>query len=183
MTELASRGASFARGASKQDYATPPEFIEAVERRFGPIAFDLAAHAGNAKAAQWYGPGGVAEDALSEDWTKLEGNLWLNPEFANIAPWAAKCAESRGFRWDTRRIFLLTPASVGAVWFSEYVHGHALVLGLVGRLCFDGKSPYPKDCILSVFGEAPGFDVWVWRKSSIDDTPAESTIADTGGGR
>ena len=32
---------------NKQDYATPADFMAAVTARFGPIAFDLAAHAGN----------------------------------------------------------------------------------------------------------------------------------------
>lgn len=42
---------------SKQDYATPAEFIAAVEASFGEsIAFDLAAHAGNKKHARYFAP-------------------------------------------------------------------------------------------------------------------------------
>lgn len=41
---------------NKQDYATPPEFMEAVTKHFGPIAFDLAAHAGNTKSPHYYTP-------------------------------------------------------------------------------------------------------------------------------
>lgn len=41
---------------TKQDYKTPPEFIAAVERRFGPIGFDLAAHAGNKQHAKYFAP-------------------------------------------------------------------------------------------------------------------------------
>lgn len=45
---------------SKQDYATPLEFIEAV---------DLAAHAGNTKCSRWFGPGRVkGGDAMIWDW-------------------------------------------------------------------------------------------------------------------
>ena len=63
------------------------------------------------------------------------------------------------------RIFLLTPASIGANWFAEHVYGKAHVLALQGRLTFVGhKQPYPKDCILSVYGVKPGFSVWDWRK-------------------
>lgn len=41
---------------TKQDYKTPPEFIAAVEKRFGPIGFDLAAHAGNKQHAKYFAP-------------------------------------------------------------------------------------------------------------------------------
>lgn len=189
MTPAPLTGAAYARGKSKTDYGTPEDLMAAVVDRFGPISFDLAAHAGNHKADRWYGPGGEAEESLSQDWTKLTGNLWLNPPYDDIEPWARKCAASRGFRWEKRRILFLVPASVGAIWFDEHVHGHALVLGLVGRLTFvntgvraavsqlglglpeepppeadeECEDPYPKDLILAVYSEPPGFDTWRWR--------------------
>jgi hypothetical protein len=44
------------------------------------------------------------------------------------------------------------------------------VLGLNGRLTFKGTTaPYPKDCMLSVFGVEPGFDVWSWRNAKPSD--------------
>ncbi len=151
-------------GVSKQDYGTPWEFIRAVEKRFGPLVVDLAAREGNAKAKCWVDH---SIDSLTLDWNDLgtgklgNGHLWCNPPFANITPWAAKCAQ-----WShwTADIFLLTPASVGSRWFAEHVHGKALVLALSPRLTFEGcTAPYPKDCILSVYGETPGFDVWRWK--------------------
>jgi phage N-6-adenine-methyltransferase len=147
------------RGQSKQDYATPPEFMAAVSQRFGPINFDLAASEHNAKHANYFS---AQDDSLRQEWHKVSGVLWLNPPFDNIAPWAAKCkAESRGRR---ARILFLTPASIGANWFAEHVHGHAQVLALNGRISFDGVAPYPKDCMLSCFGFGyTGFDVWAWR--------------------
>jgi site-specific DNA-methyltransferase (adenine-specific) len=195
MTATAVTGASFARGGSKQDYQTPKAFMDAVVERFGPIAFDLAAHQGNHQVPSYFGPGSpLGEDSLTQDWTKLRGNLWLNPPYDDIAPWAEKCAASRGTHFDDRRILFLVPASVGAVWFDEHVHGHALVLGLVGRLTFVGtprveigsavlpglgldvasdvldadgpQDPYPKDLILAVYSEPPGFDTWRWNRSA-----------------
>ena len=41
---------------NKQDYATPADFMAAVTARFGPIAFDLAAHASNAKSPNYFAP-------------------------------------------------------------------------------------------------------------------------------
>jgi phage N-6-adenine-methyltransferase len=152
-------------GRSKQDYATPDDFILAVKRRWGikAFAYDLAADAENAKSRYFFCE---EEDSLRQAWTKLKGDLWLNPPFANIAPWAAKCKEST--RTPGRRIFFLTPASVGANWFAEHVWRHAHVLALQGRLSFDGKDPYPKDCILSLYDaedtrRGQNFEVWDWR--------------------
>ena len=149
-------------GRSKQDYATPRELIDAVEARFRRLDWDLAASAENRKAAQFFS---VAQNSLGQDWTKLKGNLWLNPPFADIAPWAAKCEASTGEgRGEGRRIFLLTPASVGSNWFAEHVFGKACVIALRPRLTFVGATdPYPKDLILSVFGRHPGFELWRWK--------------------
>jgi phage N-6-adenine-methyltransferase len=147
-----------APGKSKQDYETPPELIQAVELRFGKLHVDLAARADNAKAARYITP---EQDSLSVDWGAefFNRRAWLNPEFADIAPWAKKCSTTRGLH-----IFMLTPASVGANWFAEHVHGKALVLALSPRITFVGASdPYPKDCIISIFGfGVAGFDVWRW---------------------
>lgn len=156
--QTAFASAGFKRGSSKQDYATPPEFMAAIARRFGTINFDLAASAHNAKHANYFSE---RDDSLRQEWHKIPGLLWLNPPFDNIAPWAEKCrAESK----LGARILFLTPASIGSNWFSEHVFRSAFVHALNGRISFDGIAPYPKDCILSVF---PGddFGVWNWRKT------------------
>lgn len=147
---------------TRQDYATPADFIAAVANRFGPIVTDLAASLANTKAAKFYDR---EVDSLSQPWAERDpfGNLWLNPEFRDIGPWARKCREESAHRDGL--IFLLTPASIGTEWFASHVHRSALVLGLSPRIAFEGcADPYPKDLMLSVFGKATsGFDVWRWR--------------------
>lgn len=148
------------RGRSRQDYGTPANFLAAVVERFGPLDVDLAANENNAKAPCFVPP---EVDSLSIDWTPPEAlKMWLNPPFGRIAPWSEKCATTP--LCEGARILLLVPASIGASWFSEHVHGRALVLALQPRLTFEGETaPYPKDCILAVYGEAPGFEVWRWK--------------------
>ena len=86
-------------------------------------------------------------------------------------PWAKKCAveSARG-----AKILFLTPASVGANWFAENVHRHALVLGLQGRIHFDPANPtwgYPKDCALLGYSntrlikDEELYNVWNWRQA------------------
>lgn len=153
-------GASLHRHRSDQEIGTPLDFIAAVEERFGPLTWDLAASAENTKAPNYFTR---AVDSLKQDWTVLSGNLWLNPEFAQIDPWASKCRETRA-QAPKQRILMLTPGSVGTNWFAEHVHLHALILGLRPRIKFVGaKDAYPKDLTLSVYGEAPGFDCWRWK--------------------
>jgi len=158
-------GPSIKRGSSKQDYSTPRAFIDAVAERFGSVAFDLAATRANSVAGVhcYFGQDhedAEMRDALAQDWNELDGVLWLNPPFADIEPWAAKCASVR-HRPDWT--LLLTPASIGARWFERHVKDQALVLVLSSRLTFD-KDPYPKDLMLSCFGfGARGFDTWDWK--------------------
>lgn len=154
---LAKTGAGIKRGASKQDYATPPEFMRAVVDRFGLLSFDLAASTHNTKNPNYFTE---EQNSLIQRWHEIRGILWLNPPFDNISPWAEKCAEEASMG---ARILFLTPASIGANWFAKSVHRRALVLGLNGRISFDGIAPYPKDCMLSCYGWEPDFDVWAWK--------------------
>ncbi len=147
-------------GKSFQAYGTPDDLLAAVRKRFGPLSFDLAASADNTVV-----PGAYYDkeaDSLSRSWHQIDGLLWLNPEFANIASWAEKCwLEAR----EGAKILMLTPASVGSEWFRQCVHGNAYVLALNPRLVFKGcTDAYPKDCMISVWGHGiHGFDVWRWK--------------------
>lgn len=149
-------------GKSRQDQGTPWPFIRAVEARFGEFAWDLAASESNAKARMWLDEEG---DSLKVHWASLVGNLWLNPPFGNIAPFAEKCAieSARG-----AKIRMLVPASVGTIWFREFVHRRAYVLFLSPRLTFLGeKDPFPKDLLLCVYERGlHGYDCWRWDENA-----------------
>jgi phage N-6-adenine-methyltransferase len=153
-------------GRSKQDYHTPRPFLDAVERRFGTIVWDLAANSENHVCCNWYGPGSEsAEDSLDPAlrWRR-SGLSWLNPPFGNIEPWASKCADEVP-SWNpvkTERIALLVPASVGSSWFNEHVFNKALILFFRPRLSFDRVAPFPKDCMLCIYGMSPIIETWNW---------------------
>jgi phage N-6-adenine-methyltransferase len=156
-------GAAFNRKDSRQDWGTPPEFIEAVEKRFGCIEIDLAATAENAVCEAYYGPGHrLVPDSLARDWSKIStGVLYLNPPFDSIAKFSAKmcdeCRDRRGFS------LLLVPASVDANWFRK-CEENGFVLILEDRITFVGsKEPYPKGLALIVFGFGlVGRGRWHW---------------------
>lgn len=148
---------------SEQEVRTPAEFIDAVERRFGRIRFDLAANASNAIRPAFFGPGStIGEDALAHPWDQMGGVLWLNPPFGNIPPFAEKCAKEGPLG---ARVKMLVPAAVSTNWWAKSVHGQALVLFLRPRIRFVGhKAGFPKDLALCCYGPwvAPGYSTWRW---------------------
>lgn len=154
------------RGKSKQDYRTPSHFLQAVKNKFKLVRFDvdLATSGKRNSVAPVY----VTEkqNSLSLDWFEEfpQEQMWLNPPFGHIRPWAKACSQFSGVFGG--RIFLLTPASVGANWFEDYVFENADIYFLNGRIHFVGeKDAYPKDCMLSVFGDVePDISIWRWKK-------------------
>jgi hypothetical protein len=155
-------GAGFKRHKSRQDLATPREFIEAVERRFGPIAYDLAANETNHVVPAWFGPGSpLGEDTFRINWKDLPGNLWCNPEFERIPRYVLKMALECQNRpaWT----FLLTPSSDDANWF-RYAEKHGYVNTLEDRITFVGQTKkYPKGLSLIIFGFGlVGRGRWHW---------------------
>lgn len=116
-------------------------------------------------------------DAFSHSWATLSklwptadgrpGLLWLNCEFDDIDPWAERCRQEAALG---ARILLLTPAALTR-WFEAHVAGIADSILLLGRMSFDGKHPYPKDCMLSYFLPPPDdgskppaeIELWDWR--------------------
>lgn len=213
---------------SKQDYGTPADLLAPVGRRFGPILFDVAAHAVNHKHARYFAPpvltgmvepgdsaqlvgtltadllaqGGlidevgraianaiakaertkeparvsvrnydacaVALDAFQQRWPVHVGPgvNWLNCEFDDCGRWAKKTVYEATRGVSTT---LLTPAAVGANWFVENLAGVADVYLLWGRLMFDGKNVFPKDCMLSHCwpGATGAMHVWDWAADKI----------------
>jgi phage N-6-adenine-methyltransferase len=160
-----SSGATLNRGQSRQDYRTPADFLAAVEERFGPITWDLAADADSKACPRYLGPGSRFLDALAVDWATVlapRHTAWINPPFANIAPWAERCAALRERAGWT---LLLVPASVGSAWWARSVHGIGFAFWLAPRLTFGGCSdPYPKDLALVAYGfGVTGAAPWRWR--------------------
>ena len=146
-------------GRSEQTVETPPEFIAAVEARFGQLDIDFAADYGNTKAPRFLN---LETDALTQNWDEAVGcRCWLNPPYAKLMPWIEKSLATV----ETEHLMLL-PSATGAKWFRK-LHDEAMIYFLAPRLTFVGHtSPYPKDLILA-HRNAPngivGYEHWIWR--------------------
>jgi len=167
-------------GRSRQCYATPPEFIRAVEARFGVLDFDLAATEKNAKAERFFTK---QQNALKRQWIckswppiicDKDGYLrspkwrfWLNPPYAHLSPWFKKCVDEQN-RLTTGCFIVLVPASVGSDWFRKYVWNNASVYFLDGRICFIRNEPYPKDLMLCIYRNRrrkTTVNIWEWKRN------------------
>lgn len=150
-------------GRSKQDYQTPPEFLDAVLRRYSirDFSIDLAASAMNRVTDRFYSE---ADNALVQPWGVGAGWAWCNPPYAHIGPWVKRAYEQS--REPDRRILMLLPAGVGSNWFRDWVHGKAKIIFLNGRLQFVGTpDPYPKDLLLLQYQSGcwcNDYSVWSW---------------------
>lgn len=149
---------------TKQDYATPDAFFHAVNQTL-PMVWDLAATQENTKCANYISP---EQDTFKFEWHKLAFGEWLylNPEFKNIAPYAKKCYEES---IQGAQIAMLTPASTDTHWFKDFIFQKALVVFIRGRMSFDGKGPYPKPLMLSLFAFKPRFVIWDWKKQRLSE--------------
>lgn len=214
---------------SKQDYQTPGEFMAAVVQRFGPISFDLAAHAGNKQHARYFAPTHFTEtlereaemsvdervdvpdgvvisllkfdkkkrlyiyekktrnddpeafgkDAFAHCWADLSEKfgsehptgralLWDNCEFNDVPRWAARHLSEMV---NGANSLLLTPLTTSN-WYRDFMAGKADVYHLSGRLCFDGKNVFPKDCMVSHFHPDTRGDLhlWDWQRDVLVQT-------------
>lgn len=146
---------------SNQIVSTPKEFIDAFERRFGKITWDLAANAENSKAGdRFFGPGSAhSANAFLAKWSGLGELAWLNPPFEDIEPFCDRSADAvKKYR---QRNALLIPASVCTNYFIEFVKPNAYVFELTPRV-FKTKI---RDCVLAMFEPAGyiGRETWKWR--------------------
>lgn len=182
--QLKLTGPTVNRFNSEQVVSTPWEFIRAVEKKFGPLAWDLAATDENHKAARWITP---EQDAFKQNWAELlDGGLgWLNPEFDPMVKWVSKCSlEQR----RSATFLALGPAAVSTNWFWDHVQPFATVYSITPRIAFEGSHnvfppshpragqrkcaescagccPYPKDLMLSHYCANPNHELqrWKWK--------------------
>ncbi len=132
--------------SDRQDWATPPPFLEWLAERFGfEPDLDPAAAAHNTKAPHYFTE---AQNGLFQNWF---GKVWINPPFGAALPtWIDKCIlESQ--RDEVECVFCLIPARTDTKYFHEKIARHASYIYFVkGRFefRFDSEIKNPKGCAL-----------------------------------
>jgi phage N-6-adenine-methyltransferase len=155
-------------GQSRQDWATPPELLNAVRRRLHieNFALDVAASSENSVCDFYYTEedNALGYNRIWKNENDPTGWIWCNPPYGDITPWVRKAAlESMG----GSHIAVLVPLSL-AEWWMDWVEPYAYQIHLHGRIKFVGaEQGYPKDCSLLLYTPARliGKEVWDWKRS------------------
>lgn len=94
---------------------TPQDFFDKVHAEFN-FDIDAAASSLNAKLPTYFGEGGVAYDALQEDWGGLR--CWLNPPYSVSGAFVAKAKEEAD---KGALVVMLLPARTDTKYWHHYI--------------------------------------------------------------
>ena len=132
------------------NWATPQDFFDKLDWRFGPFDLDPCASPYNTKCANFYTE---AENGLSKDWTGHK--VFVNPPYGRgIDEWIRKGYESALKDRDTK-VVMLIPARTDTKYWHDYVMKSAAVYFVKGRLKFgDSKNSAPFPSAVVVFDES-----------------------------
>lgn len=125
------------------DWETPKDFFDDLEKKFGKFDLDPCATKGNAKARRFF----TKEDnGLEKKW---DGRVFVNPPYGRtIGLWMKKSWESS--RDGADLVVCLVPARTDTAWWHEYAM-RGIIVFIRGRLKF-GKSrnsaPFPSAVVI-----------------------------------
>ena len=132
--------------SSSGEWATPQDFFEKLNWRFGPFDLDPCATPYNTKCANFYTE---VEDGLTKDWG---GHIvFVNPPYGRgIEQWIVK-GYQESQKQDTR-VVMLIPARTDTKYWHDYVMKAKEIHFIKGRLTFgDAKNAAPFPSAVIVF--------------------------------
>lgn len=139
--------------SEKDDWETPQEFFEKLNKEFG-FTLDVCANNTNTKCEKWFGyayvrneGNAVFTDGLTQSW---QGEVcWMNPPYGKeIGKWVKKAYEESQ---KGCTVVCLLPARTDTRWFHEYILGKAEIRFIKGRLKFGGSknsAPFPSMIVI-----------------------------------
>ena len=127
------------------EWATPQEFFDKLNWRFGPFDLDPCAHANNTKCANFFTE---AEDGLSKNWEGFTS--FINPPYGRgIEKWIQKAYEES--RKEDTKVVMLIPARTDTKYWHQYVMRADEVYFVKGRLKFgdsENSAPFPSAIVV-----------------------------------
>jgi phage N-6-adenine-methyltransferase len=122
---------------------TPQYIFDWISEQFGPFDLDVAANELNAKVPHYFTK---AQNGLAQKW---HGNVWMNPPYSDVEPWAKKAYEYA--RSGKGVVVALLPVWTETKWFDEYA-SHGRIILLRGRIRFvhgeKGSAPFPNMVVI-----------------------------------
>ena len=127
------------------EWATPQEFFDKLNWRFGPFDLDPCANPHNTKCDNFYTE---AEDGLSKDWSGH--TTFINPPYGKgIDKWIKKGYDTA--KDGESRVVMLIPSRTDTKYWHNYVMKASEVYFLKGRLKFGdsvNSAPFPSAVIV-----------------------------------
>ena len=127
------------------EWATPADFFEKLDWRFGPFDLDPCADPTNTKCANCFTE---AEDGLTKNWEGFTS--FVNPPYGRgIDKWMQKAFEES--RKENTRVVMLIPARTDTKYWHRYVMKADEVYFVKGRLKFgssDNSAPFPSAVVV-----------------------------------
>ena len=121
-------------------WATPQEFYDKLDWRFGPFNLDPCADSDNAKCTKFFTEG---DNGLSQSWEGFTS--FVNPPYGRgIDKWIKKAYEES--RKDNTRVVMLIPARTDTKYWHQYVMKADEIHYVKGRLKFgdsENSAPFP----------------------------------------
>ena len=127
------------------EWATPQEFFNKLDWRFGPFDLDPCAGPHNTKCANFFTE---AENGLSKSWTGFTS--FINPPYGRgIDKWIEKAY--REPREEGTRAVMLIPARTDTKYWHQYVMKADEIYFVKGRLKFgdcENSAPFPSAVVV-----------------------------------
>jgi len=126
-------------------WATPQDFFNKLNWRFGPFDLDPCADADNAKCTKFFTE---ADDGLSHSWSGHTS--FINPPYGRgIEKWIKKAYEES--RNENTRVVMLIPARTDTKYWHQYVMKADEIHFVKGRLKFGdsaNSAPFPSAVVV-----------------------------------
>ena len=97
--------------STSQDWATPQDFFDDLDREFG-FTLDVCASENNAKCERFFS---IKDDGLSQTWS---GVCWMNPPYGKEIPKWMEKAYTESLKGTT--VVCLVPARTDTRWWHNY---------------------------------------------------------------
>jgi phage N-6-adenine-methyltransferase len=128
--------------SATDNWTTPQDFFDRMNRKYGPFDLDVCASSNNAKCPKFFTK---EDDGLAQAWV---GRCWMNPPYGReIGLWMEKAWRSS---LSGALVVCLVPARTDTVWWHTYAMQGEIEF-LRGRLKFGGgknSAPFPSAVVV-----------------------------------
>ena len=133
------------------EWATPQEFFNKLDWRFGKFTLDPCATNDNHKTKKYYT---LEDNGLAQDW---EGEtVFVNPPYRNLSEWVEK--GYRESQKDNTKVVMLIPARTDTKYWHNYIMRASEIHFIKGRLKFgDSKNSAPFPSAVVVFNSGSSY--------------------------